>query len=996
MSERIAVIAVHGVAYHEPGATANAVSELLLGLPEESGAKYGPFEAETVHIPLHPLKIQQPLNLGERGIDQKGLKVLEERTSFLTREWKTSKETRKSNTDVADDFMRLTLQDYRGVEGNKIKDARDATAYITTRLRTTREASPSGSGVGETGNGGSASPLHSSPAGPSDPNNTGEVDKKPIVVDVYEMYWADLFRPKKSIVSFFQALYQLLFHLASLSRLAISTGYLENQDQWQWRALEKTQKYAVRMITLPIPILNVLLFVTLFGVVPRLIPGLSDNVVAPKAAAIGALILGLLGYAIASRWFHAKRSPLSWALFPLVAAVPLAVFAYWAAYADSRHIVLSVEGLIVGSAIFRYSAVRYDGVRDGTKEVAFWLWLSWVGVFAWCWTCGDADSVQQATLWAMQIVLAALRFSWFLLFIFSIAAWALGECAWRCIDKNKDNERRARAKAAVRTSRLALAMPTLGILIVTLAFFSALFVKASAEKGQYGKSIAISLFGDSINKPLSGPGMLHAFFLDQESVKRYLVQPSGTFTIKTGTVKVSTAVNISANYNGDSQTTTLTVNPSALSLNLNPTTVTGGSPTTGTVTLNGPVPPNGAIVTVTSDSNTVPFSQGVTVTEGIAVAQICTAGAACLKPNDYFRGLFVWSATPGFLLVLLLIFLGLFLLILWALPSVFTEADEDTPVRSKNDLSLQMGAWLSRGLDATKIVSGLNWWAAFFVLPVFAISYCLAPPGWLQGLPGWLQCAQAANHFFLSSTAAILEYMGVVASSAAILTGLAGSGSSVLGIILDVDNYLRTSPKDETPRARIMERYVSLLQYLSDYKQPDGEGYDRVVIIAHSLGALISVDLLRFLKVQSDSQKIPIKIRLLTMGNPLRQLLNRFFPYLYEWVRPVPDNSLNPLRNVEQATPVIAAGASPTQNLLYGVERWLSAYRSGDYVGRSMWLDEWYNREAPNNLGRVYVASDGLTPPLRQEMCIGAGGHQHYWDQSAPDIAEKLDNLIWP
>jgi len=29
-------------------------------------------------------------------------------------------------------------------------------------------------------------------------------------------------------------------------------------------------------------------------------------------------------------------------------------------------------------------------------------------------------------------------------------------------------------------------------------------------------------------------------------------------------------------------------------------------------------------------------------------------------------------------------------------------------------------------------------------------------------------------------------------------------------------------------------------------------------------------------------------------------------------------------------------------------------------------------------------------------MCIGAGAHTHYWDQSAPDIAEKLDDLIKP
>jgi hypothetical protein len=253
----------------------------------------------------------------------------------------------------------------------------------------------------------------------------------------------------------------------------------------------------------------------------------------------------------------------------------------------------------------------------------------------------------------------------------------------------------------------------------------------------------------------------------------------------------------------------------------------------------------------------------------------------------------------------------------------------------------------------------------------------------LQGLTGWMQ---TANHIFLGSAAFILEYVGVMAGSLAILASFAKSGSSILGIILDVDNYLRTSPKAETPRARIMERYVSLLRYLTDPE--NGREYDRVVIVAHSLGALISCDLLRFLKVQSDSPKIP-PLRLFTMGNPLRQLLNRFFPYLYEWVNPLPDNSLNPLGKIAQTKPVIRPNQLPDPIQL-GVECWLSAYRSGDYVGRSLWLDEWYGRDKPV----APVASGTLAPPLREEICIGAGAHQHYWDQSAPDIAEKLDDLM--
>ena len=86
---------------------------------------------------------------------------------------------------------------------------------------------------------------------------------------------------------------------------------------------------------------------------------------------------------------------------------------------------------------------------------------------------------------------------------------------------------------------------------------------------------------------------------------------------------------------------------------------------------------------------------------------------------------------------------------------------------------------------------------------------------------------------------------------------------------------------------------------------------------------------------------------------------------------------------------------APDPSLL-AVKRWLSAYRSGDYVGRALWLNEWYNRVDPAiaDGGEVYVATEEPFG-LREEMCIGAGAHQHYWDQSAPDIAEKLDELIW-
>lgn len=1001
---RVAVVAVHGVAYHLPGSSADAVSGLLLGLPEQDGRPlYAPITAETVRIPLHPLVIHEPLKPGKLGLVQEKFEALEERTSYLTRQWRTAEHVEKTDTSAADDFMRLTLQDYRGTSPTRPKDASDATTYNTTRLRTVRLGEEVMGSSGEGTTDGPGEDTGNPPGGGTTPpsgsgKNRDSASKRRANVDVYEMYWADLSRPQGSVLSFFQALYQLLFHFASLSRLAISTGYLENKGMWQWRWLDRMQVYAVRMLTLPIPILSVLLLATVFGAVPRLIPGVNYGNQAPIPSGVGAAVLTLLAYLIFARSRNAWCKPWAWALQPLGWAV-LAGLAAWGcvvAFNDTLHIILSVEGLAIGSAILYYVVTWYDDVRDGANETALLLWVAWVLTILFVWICRQADSVQQATLWTMQIVLAALRISWLLLFLVTFAALFLGALAWRAIDRQTETDRCGRAKAAVRTSRFALAMPTLGILIVTLALWSGLFVKTRGEKGDFGNSIAAHVLGNTIKTPLgraikAPPGKWDGLFLGEGSIGTYLDQTSAVVTIQTKEVDSPTSVTVTAtikknDQKGEDQNAKLVVNPPSLAVS--PAVVTGGNPASATVTLEQTVGSNNVDVNITTDKTDVvsqqpPPSEHFTSTQRLTPSRSAhtpdSSPVTFLPPNEYFQGVLVWAATPGFPIILFLLLSVFFLLFLWVWPSAYTEIDGNVPVRSKNGPSRRMGKWTSRGLDSTKIATGLAWCAAFAVPFAFAILY-----------GRW----RLESYGLVHATTLILEYMGIGVTSAAVLAGLAGSGTAILGIILDVDNYLRTSPADATPRARIMERYVSLLRYLSEYKDPaDGEGYARIVIVAHSLGALISADLLRFLKVQSASPKI--EVYLFTMGNPLRQLLNRFFPYLYEWVDPLPENSLSPLPCPDhpQPAPLIAGDALPTPNLL-GVRGWLNAYRSGDYVGRALWLTEWYNRVDPARAeeDQVYVASD--PSQTCNEMCIGAGAHTHYWDPSAPDIAEKLDDLI--
>ena len=72
---------------------------------------------------------------------------------------------------------------------------------------------------------------------------------------------------------------------------------------------------------------------------------------------------------------------------------------------------------------------------------------------------------------------------------------------------------------------------------------------------------------------------------------------SPVFTITTSLASATTPVTISASYNGVAKTSTLTVNPIAVSLvTLSPTSVVGGvSSTANRVTLNSAAPAGGAV-----------------------------------------------------------------------------------------------------------------------------------------------------------------------------------------------------------------------------------------------------------------------------------------------------------------------------------------------------------------------------------------------------------------
>ena len=250
----------------------------------------------------------------------------------------------------------------------------------------------------------------------------------------------------------------------------------------------------------------------------------------------------------------------------------------------------------------------------------------------------------------------------------------------------------------------------------------------------------------------------------------------------------------------------------------------------------------------------------------------------------------------------------------------------------------------------------------------------------------------------------------------ALVFGAAGAGAalSVLGgqlsrhvpslrgpldVAMDVDNHFREFPRTNIPRAHIFSRYAALLTHLR------AQGYDRIVVVAHSQGTVISAELLRFLTSRAQLAPTPDDvpllggeplppISLLTLGCPLRQLYGTRFPGLYAWV--LAKNGL-----------VFGPRAADI-----GVQRWMNAFCSGDYVGRWLWSNAAHEAVLKHPMiatvghdpfGRVDVYTGfNPTPPAEGrlqearevEVCLGLGAHTHYFERDQTTVAWMIDYLI--
>jgi hypothetical protein len=354
----------------------------------------------------------------------------------------------------------------------------------------------------------------------------------------------------------------------------------------------------------------------------------------------------------------------------------------------------------------------------------------------------------------------------------------------------------------------------------------------------------------------------------------------------------------------------------------------------------------------------------------------------------------VFSGSPLAVFIILATVLALCLLLWVVVPSILTEIVPVDPKHKdpKNAFAQGLGHWLNHGF---LLILGPGDWIISWVIPVLTLI------GTINGISSLIGTSILEQWFEtkFDYTAPLLAWVaGLLTASATSLIAFGGRLNQIsLGLrglidaVLDVDNYLRLHPRDDNPSARIYARYTSLLRYLCRQTTANGEPYDGFIIVAHSQGTVITADLLRFLKIDPDPALAKLaesnNVSLFTMGSPLRQLYSYAFPHLYRW-------AIHESASAETAL-ALPPQANPSPQDLLGVRTWVNTFRSGDYVGRYLWrsdrdTDQWLrvNLEAPTQ--NISETLDHT----RREFCLGAGAHTHYWDKTAPEVAQEIDRLI--
>src|SRR5271154_3295232 len=483
----VAVVAIHGVGRHAPGASAEALATLLASLgrahaaqrnpdaPPQRPAQYAGFDIRAIDVPVAAVATAKLVQMSAAFEGGRALTTANDRhqTSIFAKIWGVFDERRGflaerriesaapppasargeapppppdgSNFDYL--YMLSQLADYHGEPDR---------SFSTFRYESRRP------------------------------------DPHPVAprVHIYDAHYSDLSKPESTFVGFFFAFYQLLFHLAAMGLKTVYWSEAENAVRgvrgWPWRVFSSLHATAVRMLIMFVPLLNLVMLA--IG-----IAAFADRLNAHTAWTVGLSLAGVIGVAatlLLRRNRAPFRRPFFWSLIPFLGTLfSIAAFALIAKAGNSnipsvppeKFLVILTWLLLAGVAVFRI-AKKFSEMRPGAFLVGGALYVVNAAFYLFWFLPESASAVghQAATaaFFVIQLVFGEMAFCWLICLTSELVSWPVGEL---CIAMTKSQERKCRARAAHRTGRFAFSLSASLFLVATLASWTGIASYASKK-----------------------------------------------------------------------------------------------------------------------------------------------------------------------------------------------------------------------------------------------------------------------------------------------------------------------------------------------------------------------------------------------------------------------------------------------------------------------------------------------------------------------------------
>ena len=464
-SNRVAVVVVHGIADQRPGQTVRELARLLCH-GSEGEPRYVKGELHEVLVPVEKL---EPGSADDAASDAESKDPMREParrspgtpSGFYQAQQQASPRPLRAVATPAEEKDAPGAPDL-GMAMNdfllgRLQMAEGDALYESTRVSLRRRA-----------------------------------DARP--VDVYEMYWADLSRLGEGGIRALTSLYQLFFHLGTLSADIVDHVSLSARGGGGWRLLQRMHAWMAWLMKVPMALLQLcMLMLVLFGVASLAGGPQAQGQLLAALFGAGGVVLAALGV---MGWLRARTAAVRSALvlvFSLLALASLVLAAFLLnTGAWLPHIYFGATALVtalVGSWLIE----RYSGVARGVRLPGHVLVIATtLGVCVAAYHRLHEVTTQfewmiVSALNTAEYLIAAALLVWAVFVTIQILALLLGLWLGRDVD--------AAGKASLHTARLALVGSSGLFAVLSLVLWSVISYLTSHSNAMGEVRYASPIFG---------------------------------------------------------------------------------------------------------------------------------------------------------------------------------------------------------------------------------------------------------------------------------------------------------------------------------------------------------------------------------------------------------------------------------------------------------------------------------------------------------------------